>query len=491
MADFTPLGAMVKAPQPMSMGDMVNLARGVQAYQQAEQINPLEVQTKQQAARTGQINLGVTEQTDLERKNMQRFFSDPANFQTNGRIDLDKINAAVPSIAPLTGEQYIKKYTDLGQAQTQAISAKQNLTQDQRSMIGSRLAVLGRAGITDKNAYLAEMDLLAKENPENKDLSSLIDAYKRTWQYIPSGPGLPNVAIAGAQTLLTPAQQETAFGPKITESGGRTTTITPSVAGQPPTATIGVAGGLAGSTTGAPSAQQAPASVGGMQLPYPKRSASQPYIPEPNEAADQASGVKYREGLVGRQTDISTSKRNLDEVISAATGLGPGKWYSSGVVGAARRKLSEIAGDPSYKQLSKDLANVQISNIQALGGSLDTVAGQQLMKMANGDETYPPDVLLNIARRAYSDLTNLDMQATGAEKFSQKYGDNNMKVYRQMWSKNADSKVFEAISIYNNVSDPEERKKEIDKLMGSDPQKRKEFAEKYRNIKKLTETGEL
>ena len=113
------------------------------------------------------------------------------------------------------------------------------------------------------------------------------------------------------------------------------------------------------------------------------------------------------------------------------------------------------------------------------------------MKMANGDETYPPDVLLNIARRAYSDLTNLDMQATGAEKFSQKYGDNNMKVYRQMWSNNADSKVFEAISIYNNVSDPEERKKEIDKLMGSDPQKRKEFAEKYRNIKKLTETGEL
>ena len=491
MADFTPLGAMVKGPQPMSMGDMVNIARGIQAYKQAEEINPLAVQKAQQETRTGQIALGVTEQQDLERKNMQRFFADPANFQTNGRIDLDKINAAVPAIAPLTGNDYIKKYTELGNAQTTAIKAKQNLTQDQRSMIASRLSVLGRAGIQDKNAYLAEMDLLAKENPDNKDLADLIGAYKRTWQYIPSGAGLPNVAIAGAQTLLSPAEQESAFGPKITESGGRTTTITPSVAGQAPTATIGVAGGLAGTPTAAPSAQQAPTSVGGFQLPYPKRSATQPYIPEPNEAADQASGMKYREGLVGRQTDISTSKRNLDEVIQEATGLGPEKWYSSGWAGAIKRKYADVVGDPTYKQLSKDLANVQISNIQALGGSLDTVAGQQLMKMANGDETYPPEVLIKIARRAYSDLTNLDMQATAAEKFSQKFGDNNMKAFRQMWSKNADSKVFEAISIYNNITDPAERKKEIDKLMGSDPKKRSEFADKFRNIKKLTDTGEL
>ena len=491
MADFTPLGAMVKVPQPMSMGDMVNLARGVQAYQQAEQINPLEIQAKQQATRTGQINLGVAEQQDLERKNLQTFFSDPNNFQTNGRIDLDKINSVVPKIAPQTGSDYIKKYTDLGQAQTQAISAKQKLTQDQRSMIGSRLSILGRAGIQDKNAYLAEMDLLAKENPENKDLASLIDAYKRTWQYIPSGPGLPNLAIAGAQTLLTPAEQESAFGPKITESGGRTTTITPSVAGQPPAATVGIAGGLQQQAPAATGAPAAPASVGGIQLPYPVRKANQPFIAEPNEAADQSSGVKYREGLVGRQTDIATSKRNLDEVIQEATGLGPGKWYSSGVAGTVRRKFAEVIGDPTYKQLSKDLANVQISNIQALGGSLDTVAGQQLMKMANGDETYPPEVLIKIARRAYSDLTNLDMQATAAEKFSRNYGDNNMKAFRQMWSKNADSKVFEAISIYNNITDPAERKKEIDKLLGDDPKLRKDFADKYRNIKKLTETGEL
>lgn len=243
MADFTPLGAMVKGPQAMSMGDMVNLARGVQAYQQAEQMNPLAVQKAQQEARTGQIALSVTEQQDLERKNMQRFFADPANFQTNGRIDIDKINAAVPSIAPLTGNDYIKKYTDLGQAQTTAINARQKLTQEQRTMIGSRLSVLGRAGVQDKNAYLAEMQLLASENPDNKDLQDLVNAYKRTWQYVESGPGLPKVAIAGAQQLLSPAEQESAFGPKAgTLSTGAQivpTITTPSVAGMAPKIEVG------------------------------------------------------------------------------------------------------------------------------------------------------------------------------------------------------------------------------------------------------------
>jgi hypothetical protein len=141
--------------------------------------------------------------------------------------------------------------------------------------------------------------------------------------------------------------------------------------------------------------------------------------------------------------------------------------------------------------LRKDLANVQIANIQAQGGSMDTVSGQHLQRMANGDETYPPEVLIGIARRTYADLTNLDMQATAAAKFAKKYGDSNLNTFKQQWSKNADSKVFEAMSIFENVKDPVKRKAEIDKLLGSNPEQRQQFFQKYNNIKKLTETGEL
>ena len=79
MAEPVALG--IKPPAQMTLGDMVNIARGAQAYQQAEQVNPLALQQQQQAARTGQIDLGVKEQGDIERKNIQTFMSNPKNWQ--------------------------------------------------------------------------------------------------------------------------------------------------------------------------------------------------------------------------------------------------------------------------------------------------------------------------------------------------------------------------------------------------------------------------
>ena len=245
MADLSvsPIGTQVKPMPTMSLGDMMNLARGAQAYQQSEQMNPLLLQQQQQVTGTGQIALTLEQQKERERQSMQQFLAKPENYQTNGRIDIDKLNSAVPSLAPLTGSDYISKFTTLGQAQTQAIQAKQGLTQEQRSMIAQRFSILGRLGIQDKGAYIAEMDLLKKENPDNRDLADLIDAYKVTWSDIPSGPQLPSMAIAGAATLLTPAQQLEAFGPKAgtISSGAATfpTTTTVSPSGAPPVQTVG------------------------------------------------------------------------------------------------------------------------------------------------------------------------------------------------------------------------------------------------------------
>jgi len=106
------------------VGFAVGVARGAQAYQQTQQLNPLALQQQQQTTRTGEIALGVEEQKNKERQEMQSFFADPNNFQTNGRIDIDKINAVVPKIAPLTGADYISKYSTLGQA-TQDAAAQQ------------------------------------------------------------------------------------------------------------------------------------------------------------------------------------------------------------------------------------------------------------------------------------------------------------------------------------------------------------------------------
>jgi len=560
MAEPVALG--IKPPQAMSLGDMLNLARGAQAYQQAEQINPLALQQQQQTARTGQINLGVAEQSDLERKNIQTFMSNPKNWQNEtGDVDINKINAEVTRIAPLTGRDQIEKLTTLAKSQTENTKAAQDLTQSERAIIAGPIGILARNKVQDKNVYIQELDNIQKYHPDNKRLHKLIETQKRLINQLPEGADLATAGVRVSESLLTPTEARSAFAPTSAVTGaGQVVTTKPSIAGQtpevtystpqgvtpmpniiefggnkfeisPPTTAGGqpilkpLGGGMAQPSQpqggiqpnvippqGGGQPQSAPQGVTPtqMSLQYPVRRAGDIRPFAPNEAVDTEKGASYRNSLTTRQTDLSASRRNLDEVIKAAIQIDKEDLFSTGVLGAVTRTIKGWAGDPKYKQLSKDLANVQISNIQAQGGSMDTVAGQQLTKMANGDETYPPDVLVNIARRTYSDLTNLDMQATGAAKFAQKYGDSNLNAFKRMWSTNADSKVFEAMSVFENVKDPEKAKEEINKILGEKPKRqdyksdseyvnaeksytlqRQQFYNKYNNIKKLTATGEL
>lgn len=485
---YTPMPA-TEGPQVMSIGDMINTARAGQAYQQSQQMNPLAVQQQQQVVAKSGIELGQLQQVDRERKNLQEFFANPDNFQTNGRIDIDKINKVVPTIAPYTGSEYVSKYTTLGKAQTEAISAKQNLTQDQRAMIAQRFSILGRLGVDKVEPYIQEMDMMIKENPDNPDFARLLNSYKTIWQNeMRSGPDLPGKAIAGAQTLLTPAQQQSQFTPSISVQDGRTVVTTPGVGAKQPTAEVGTAGGLQqGGPKELPTAGSEIAP--GMRIPYPVRSSTQPYLPEPTEAKDLTSGAAYRDSLVNRQTALSTSRRNVEETIAQAQKIGSElKFPKGGALGNIEQKIRSAIATDEYKMLAKDLANLQISNLAALGQGGNTVAGMDLTKVASGDLSVPPDVLVKIARRAQSDMTNIDMQAQGAQQFQQRFGDNNMKAYQQAWNANADSLIFEAINLSRDITDPAQLKTELDRLFPSKA-KHDEFLKKYRNLKRLSETG--
>lgn len=227
MADFsvTPVATQIKPMPTMSLGEMINFARGAQQYQ-----------------REG-ISLTLEQQQEAERKRITEFLARPENYQTEGRVDINKLNAEIPKIAPLTGADWMQKYTTLGNAQTQAISAAQNLTQTQREMIASRLAIMGRLGVNDKRAYLAELDQLVKENPNNPDLARLVDSYKTTMNVLPENANLPQLAISGANSLLNPQTQQQLFAPQAgtATTGAATfpTTTRPSVAGEAPVISVG------------------------------------------------------------------------------------------------------------------------------------------------------------------------------------------------------------------------------------------------------------
>ena len=295
MADLSvkPIGADIKPIPGMSLGEMINFARGAQEYQK------------------GGISLSLEKQKEQERNAMTQFLSKPENYQTDGRVDINKLNAEVTKIAPLTGAEYISSLTGLSTAQsesqksgislnleqekekerkglqtfladeknymtdgqidlakannflklfpltgqdtykkmaeistsrTQASKAAQDLTQDQRNIISQRLGMLGRLGVKDKNAYLQELDLLVTENPNNPSLRQLVDSYKGTMAMLPENADLPSLAISAANSLLSVGAQQERFAPQPgTASTGAATFVTttkPSMAGEAPTVTV-------------------------------------------------------------------------------------------------------------------------------------------------------------------------------------------------------------------------------------------------------------
>ena len=231
-------------------------------------------------------------------------------------------------------------------------------------------------------------------------------------------------------------------------------------------------------------------------LSYPIRQAGQAYTALPQEEDERKVGTASKTALIARQSELPASRRNVDEVIKKAMELEKSATLpTSGVLGSIERNLSTFLGTEQgirYKELSKDLANAAIANIKATGGSMDTVAGQQLQRMANGDETYPPKVLIEIARRTQADMTALDSKATAIKKFADKFGDQNLKSFEQMWSKNADPKIFQAMNIFNDPRmSKEEKAKARDELLGTDKNQLRIFNEQYNNVKKLEQTGTL
>jgi len=283
-------------------------------------------------------------------------------------------------------------------------------------------------------------------------------------------PGAPAPAAPAAPVGVTPADMTAPIQPKP---------VVAPAAGPAPVVTS--------------TSQMMQPDTGRLPVAYPVRQAGVPYAALPQEDTDRTAGSQYRNGLVQRQSELTTARRNLQEVVKTAQKLQEESVLpETGPVGAVKRKFADIVGDPTYKQLSKDLANVQIANIKAMGGSLDTVGGQGLIRMASGDETFPPDVLLSIARRADADITNLDMMATGMQRHTQQFGDANAKRFQQMWSSNADSRIFELMNVMRDVKDPKKVKELRDKLLSDmDETQIKDLFRKYNNLVKLTKTGDL
>ena len=230
----------------------------------------------------------------------------------------------------------------------------------------------------------------------------------------------------------------------------------------------------------------------GMRLPYTVRSASQPFIAEQSEEKDKTAGADYRNNLVNAQIGLPQARRNTEEVMKSANEISNQLFEmekSGGFVGNMGRKIRSAIGSDKYDLLAKDLAQQAITQSKTMGSLGVTVGGLDMTSVANGTTKIPPDVLVTIAKRIEADRTNMDMQANGAQKFFEKFGDNNQKAFIQAWNANAkDTRIFEAMNVLKNETDPQKMTNEFTKLFP----KKSEFEDallRYQNLKSLEATG--
>lgn len=474
MPDYAFTVPQVQPVRQSSLADMLTIARGAQAYQQEQQINPLELRAKQmqveQAAAVNPLELARigaqsrvatgTEASSIAQAGSQAESAATgaeaaqfalkiakANQISNGYIGIinrpEIIDAAAGKPVDPNALKDIVKNWGLQQAQTTGLKP-------------------------DEADKLIQPYLEAANNPA-KLRGFLIERHNA---------GLDQSGRIGTYQTTTQVTPE-----------GRTVKIIPG-AGGTQEVTVGIAGGVsagaapqAGGVTAAPAAPGAP-------LQYPVRTSAQ-FIAEPGEAEDRVAGQTYRNKLVAGQTNLSEGRRNVEEVIKQATKLDEEAYIKGGgFFGNLERAARMAIKSDEYDALAKDLAKMHLTNAAAMGGAGGTVAGLDMNAVAGGTIKVPPKVLVDIARRVQAQQTELDMQATGAQKFARQYGDNNMNKYKQDWSRNADSKIFEAINLSKGITDPKERLKKYNELFPS-ANDRKEFLDKYKNLKKLSETGNL
>jgi hypothetical protein len=523
----------------MSLGEMVNLARGAQAYQQTEQMNPLLLQQQQQTVDTGRIALTLEQQKEAERQRLIPFLQDPRNLQSDGRFDINKLNADILKLAPLTGSKFIQDFTQLSTLQTQSDQAIQNLTNDERNVVVSALGAAGRQGVRDRAKIYELLDDIQGQYPKSPTMRNLISSFKGQLRMAGANADLPSLLIGAANQVMSPAQQQEAFAPRAstvnTNAAIFPAVVQPSVVGEAPRQTVGEApiatmqlgpgqgeefapqpdpltnlpvvitrnrdGAIIGRRllSGAPTPQQMP----GQTLPtpvgremrtlYPTSTLPQvtPVTPIPPgetpETLALANQVRIK-ALESAQT-VPLQTFNNDQIIrladEALTGRGAGI-LANLTGGYAVFNAIGLGGDnaTALNQLGHYMATQTATLSQTAGFGTD--AARQLGAEMTGSPNWTPDAIKKTARVNRSLATATDLLNQGIQfAFQQSKGNPlSARDFQNKWSQTADINAIRLFDAMKN-KDPDGFREVVDSIGGPQSPGFNRLKDKVEAIKRL------
>ena len=476
MANVDPnISLAAKTPSSMTgLAELMNVARGAQAYQQSAESFPVELQQRQLQLERGTQLMPIEVRTAEQGAQAAEL----ANNVKRMGLQSSAVTALENSDAFKTGDvDTLKKQL----SSTESWLNSHGIPTQKGGAISQLHGILEKGDMPGAQAFLANI---------RNGLATASEQY---------AAALPSFGETGGQPSTT-----TRGGP----TGGtiQNAPIGTAPVRQPPPG--GATGGTTGGTTSNAPAKPAPFVVGNVDInqpetpKYPVRTSGNVTAPATTEeAAAQTAGNAYYTGLSMEQPKLARQVDNLRNVVSQATKLqgtmlGAGKkseneWIQLGN-DALRKVYTNVAsklGSTELQEMAKDLANAQQSIVAAGGARTD--AGLDLAKIATGTEKTSPEVLIKIAQRTMAEVKNIDSQTEAARKFKDKFGTNNMEAFQRMWGKNADTRVFQIMNVVDSVKDPKEQKALLGQIYGGDAKELAAGLQKYRNIKKMMADGTL
>ena len=478
MADFginpqIPLG--VQGPKRTSIGELLGTATKAMEYSRLSELYPELIKKTQQEVRSGELGIAEKELTGMVSR-LSSAINNPMVIQAEedpNSVDQQKLIQYITT----AGRDHAKAMKIDPKRADELLAPIIRVATENPGMLRGALKeeLLARLDSVSRVSTLGGTSPMGVSTiPPNQP------AFRRPG-VTPESMTAPLRGPVQGQNLMVAPVTENQVGISAIPGGAPTTQMAPAPVSAPAPASMPVGQMVQPETANYPLMFEPPTRAG---IQRPKR-----------EGEDKAIefGTTLRGNLAKRQLDLTKSRSDLDEVIRTATKIKQDAILpETGLVGAAKRKVYELAGDPTYQKLRKDIANVVKSNQDALSVGGNSVAGLELTKEAAGDITYDPTVIVDIARRAKADLTNLDMMATGMQKHFQRYGDANAQRFTQMWSANADSKIFQLMDINRDITDPKLRQAAAGKVLeGMSQAQREALDQKYKRIVRLTNSGDI
>ncbi len=424
---------------------------------------------------------------------IQSVMADPENKLSDGSYDIKKLTQILPAIAPLTGPEYATKIVNMTKNHIDASKAVNELSQQERGIIGSVYAAHAQAGTQDPNMVIASLNNLRVENPNLDRLVGLkIDALKQ----VPAGPEFNKKLYQARNETLTPTQVIDQFAPKATagEVGGQKVGVvtTPSLLGETPTVSTTPLGGGQQPTAGMqPTSSVAPRTK---ILPEiikedPEFNYTGPSNPvnlnEIQRSAYDTGKKVYKEAPLNAMAAEEGKQyvRKVEEVAGKASG--------SGVYKTAQDWAKVLVAQPDLDTLRKNIAGVMVQNANTMGlNKTDSSRGDAAT--ISGSDAISPEALRDIMQRADAQFTATTKFAEGLKKYREKRGEVNSAInadrFQSTWASNYDSRIFQLQNIRDSNYPEAVKKQRYDSLTKSMSEKEfDELDKKAKVIDRLVE----